>query len=92
MSILFTGAISAQTHLTINNEKCWLFNTIVDTKGDSFQIVIVKTGEIENEKQKVETILKNKDKTRAETQLRNEGFRIEIFQNADITPIKRKML
>jgi len=69
-----------------------MFNTIVDTKGDSFQVVVVETGEIENEKQRVETILKNKDKTKAETQLRNEGFRIEIFPNADITPIKRKVL
>lgn len=92
MSCVFVvfNTASAQTHMTINNEKCWIFKTITDQFGTTCYVVVVESGEIENEKQKVESILKEKDKQRAEFQLRNQGFRLEIFKKEDITPLKTK--
>jgi len=88
--LLSCNVLFAQTHVTVNDEKCWIFKTITDQFGTTCYVVVVESGEIENEKQIVEKILQYKDKNKAEFQLRNQGFRLEIFEKEDITPLKLK--
>ena len=75
----------SQTHLTSNNEECWIVKNKVDKSGQHFYVVVVKTGEIENEKTIVERILRTADKESAISELNMRGFRVEIFRTENVT-------
>ena len=83
---------SAQTHLTVNKEKCWIIREFTNHMGDTLVTVVVESGEMENERQRVEQILKWKNKLTVENRLAADGFRVEIFYRRDLSLIKRKHL
>jgi hypothetical protein len=59
---------------------------------DSVATVLVESDEIDHQRQRVEEILKWKNKLAVENRLRMDGFRVEIFYRRDLSLIKRKLL
>jgi hypothetical protein len=81
--MMFFGTSHAQTHLTSNDEKCWIIKSISDPTGTSY-VVVVQQDTADNAK--IQRILKSAN---AETTLVNEGFRVEIFRARELTKYRK---
>lgn len=90
LSLISLDGIS-QTHETINKERCWIVREFSDPI-ETYYVVVIETEEMENEKQRIEEILKSKLKASIVDRLNAQGFRVEIFRKKDVTPLKKMAL
>jgi hypothetical protein len=88
--VIFSMCSYAQTHITPNNEECWLLYYTEDAMDRPAYIVVVKTGEIKDEKIIVEKYLKVKDTKKALRDLTLLGFRIEAYAVETLKKIKKE--